>query len=77
MQVAELVLEMTGSKSEIINKPLPEDDPRQRQPDISLARKALDWEPGVQLTDGLGRTIEFFRTLVGPRKPQITSIKSA
>lgn len=70
-QLADQVLEMTGSKSEIINKPLPEDDPRQRQPDISLAKKVLGWEPGVQLTEGLGRTIDHFSGLIGVSKQPI------
>jgi len=76
-QLAEMVLEMTGSKSEIINKPLPADDPRQRQPDISLANKALGWEPKVQLVEGLGRTIDYFREVTGTGKPPVSSIKSA
>jgi UDP-glucuronate decarboxylase len=67
-QLADQVLEMTGSNSEIIYKPLPEDDPRQRQPDISLARKALHWEPEVRLAEGLGRTIDYFSELIGISK---------
>jgi len=59
-QLAETVLEMVGSKSKIINKPLPSDDPRQRQPDISRAREILGWEPTIKLTDGLKPTIEYF-----------------
>ncbi len=52
---------MTGSKSEIISLPLPEDDPKVRKPDITRARERLGWEPKVQLEEGLQRTIEFFR----------------
>lgn len=59
-QLADLVLEVTGSRSRIVQKPLPEDDPRVRQPDITLARAALGWEPRVPLRDGLARTIEYF-----------------
>jgi UDP-glucuronate decarboxylase len=59
-QLAELVIEITGSKSRIIERPLPEDDPRQRCPDISLARRTLDWEPRIALREGLIRTIEYF-----------------
>jgi len=59
-QLAELVVEITGSKSRIIERPLPEDDPRQRCPDISLARRTLDWEPRIALREGLTRTIEYF-----------------
>mgnify|MGYP003630147636 CR=1 FL=1 len=60
-QLAETVLELTGSKSEIVNRPLPSDDPRQRQPDISKAKSALDWEPTIPLAEGLKPTIEYFR----------------
>jgi dTDP-glucose 4,6-dehydratase len=62
-QLAELVLELTGSKSTITRLPLPTDDPKVRRPDISRARALLGWEPSVGLRDGLGRTIEYFRTL--------------
>jgi UDP-glucuronate decarboxylase len=55
------VLQLTGSVSALVCKPLPMDDPRQRQPDITLARKVLRWEPTVQLADGLERTIAYFR----------------
>jgi UDP-glucuronate decarboxylase len=59
-QLAELVLELTGSKSQLVFRPLPQDDPRQRQPDISLAKAVLHWEPTVELREGLARTIEYF-----------------
>ena len=62
-QLAELVIELTGSASSIIQKPLPADDPKQRQPDITLAKEKLDWEPGIQLRDGLARTIEWFKSV--------------
>ena len=61
LQLAELALKLVGGKSKIIHKPLPMDDPRQRRPDISLARKILGWEPKVPLEEGLTRTIEYFR----------------
>jgi len=64
MQLAREIIRLTGSRSGIIMKPLPSDDPMQRQPDISLARKELDWEPKVQLEEGLLRTIEYFRSLM-------------
>jgi UDP-glucuronate decarboxylase len=64
MQLAREIIRLTGSHSGIIMKPLPSDDPMQRQPDISLARKELDWEPKVQLEEGLLRTIEYFRSLM-------------
>ena len=60
-QLAELVLEATGSRSEIVYEPLPVDDPTQRKPDITLARTHLDWEPEVALRDGLLRTAAYFR----------------
>jgi len=59
-QLAELVLELTGSSSELVQLPLPQDDPVQRQPDISLAKARLAWEPRVQLREGLSKTIEYF-----------------
>ena len=60
-ELAETVIELTGSKSTLEWRPLPSDDPLQRRPDISLARRELDWEPKVQLREGLTRTIEYFR----------------
>ena len=59
--LAELVLALTGSKSELVTRLLPQDDPRQRQPDIALARGALGWEPTTSLHEGLVRTIDYFR----------------
>ncbi len=66
LQLAEKVIKMTASKSEIVFKPLPSDDPTQRQPDISLAREQLGWEPVVKLDEGLKKTIEYFSGLVVP-----------
>ncbi len=63
-QLAERVLALTGSKSEIVYKPLPVDDPKQRCPDIGLARSLLKWEPTVALDDGLQKTIAYFRKLM-------------
>ncbi len=60
LQLAQQVIELTGSSSSIENKPLPSDDPRQRQPDISLAKQLIDWQPQVALQDGLRRTIDYF-----------------
>ena len=62
-QLAEQVVELTGSGSKIVYRDLPSDDPKQRQPDISLARKHLGWEPKVPLAEGLKKTIEWFRTI--------------
>lgn len=60
-QLAEKVIELIGSSSRIVQEPLPQDDPRQRQPDISKAKRELGWEPSVPLEDGLVKTIEYFR----------------
>jgi UDP-glucuronate decarboxylase len=62
-QLAELVIELTGSASELVYRPLPGDDPTRRQPDITLAREQLDWSPTVNLRDGLESTIEWFRSI--------------
>ncbi|MEM6575543.1 MAG: UDP-glucuronic acid decarboxylase family protein [Pseudomonadota bacterium] len=64
-ELAELVIELTGSSSPIEYLPLPQDDPTQRQPRIELAEQALDWRPKVELRQGLGRTIEYFDQLLG------------
>ena len=61
--LAELVVEMTGSSSELKFQPLPADDPTQRKPDITLAKKELDWEPKIALREGLQRTIDYFRPI--------------
>jgi dTDP-glucose 4,6-dehydratase len=61
LEFAKKIIELTDSKSEIVYKPLPEDDPQVRQPDIAKAKKILNWEPGVKLEDGLLRTIDYFR----------------
>lgn len=60
LELAEKVISLTGSRSKLVFKPLPSDDPKQRQPDISLAKQALDWEPTVLLEDGLKETIAYF-----------------
>lgn len=63
-ELAENVIDLTGTKSKIVYLPLPQDDPMQRQPDISLAKKELGWEPKVQLKEGLVKTIEYFKSIV-------------
>jgi UDP-glucuronate decarboxylase len=63
-ETAEMVLRLTGSQSRIVFRPLPQDDPVQRQPDITLARNVLGWEPKVPFEDGLRETIAYFRTLL-------------
>jgi len=64
LELAEKVLELTGSKSKLKFMALPQDDPLQRQPDITLAKKELDWQPNIKLTDGLVKTIEYFKSIV-------------
>jgi UDP-glucuronate decarboxylase len=64
LQLAEAVIELTGSKSKIVFKPLPSDDPTQRCPDITRAKQTLEWEPKIQLREGLGKTIEYFDGLL-------------
>jgi UDP-glucuronate decarboxylase len=76
-ELASLVLKKTKSRSDIVFLPLPQDDPKQRRPDISLARLDLDWTPTIGLDEGLGHTIEYFsrgeimqtRMLVTSRRP--------
>ncbi len=63
-ELAGLVLELTGSKSELVHRPLPQDDPTRRRPDITLARNLLGWEPTIQLREGLSRTIDYFDGLL-------------
>jgi UDP-glucuronate decarboxylase len=61
LQLAETILKLSGSKSKIIHQPLPSDDPKQRQPNIELAKEKLDWQPKVNLEDGLKETIAYFK----------------
>jgi len=63
-ELAEKTLEMTGSSSELITMPLPQDDPTQRQPDITLAKQKLGWEPVIKLEQGLAKTIDYFKSVV-------------
>ena len=63
LELAQKVIEKTKSKSQIIHQELPTDDPLQRQPDITLAKKELDWEPKINLDEGLDKTITYFRSL--------------
>jgi UDP-glucuronate decarboxylase len=69
-ELAELVIELTGTKAKLISAPLPSDDPRQRQPDITKARKILDWEPKTQLREGLIKTIAYFDELLSSTPKQ-------
>lgn len=64
LELANLILELTGSKSKLVFKPLPSDDPKQRKPDISLAKEKLNWEPKIQLREGLTETIAYFDSIL-------------
>jgi UDP-glucuronate decarboxylase len=64
LELAEQVVKLTGTRSKIVFRELPEDDPKQRQPDIALAKKQLGWAPAVALETGLPRTIEYFSGIV-------------
>jgi UDP-glucuronate decarboxylase len=65
LELAEKIIAMTGSRSKLERRPLPPDDPRQRQPDIGLARSTLSWQPKVPLDEGLRQTIDYFDRLLG------------
>jgi UDP-glucuronate decarboxylase len=64
LELAQMVIEMTGSRSKIVHRAKPEDDPRQRRPDISLAQDKLGWQPKTPLKDGLARTVTYFEELI-------------
>ena len=64
LELAEKIIQLTNSKSKIVYRPLPQDDPKQRKPDISLAKKELSWQPNIQLNEGLTKTIDYFKTLL-------------
>jgi UDP-glucuronate decarboxylase len=68
LELAELVLKLTGSRSRLVFRPLPQDDPRRRCPDIGLARQRLGWQPEIGLEEGLQRTIHHFRALLGAQR---------
>jgi UDP-glucuronate decarboxylase len=63
-ELAEIIIKLTGSKSELIKKALPQDDPLQRQPDITLAKQHLEWQPFMDLETGLAKTIDYFKAFV-------------
>ncbi len=66
-QLAKLVVEMTGSRSKLVHRPLPQDDPKQRQPDISKANEILGWKPSTELRDGLKKTIAYFQEMIAKK----------
>jgi UDP-glucuronate decarboxylase len=63
-ELAEMIIKLTNSRSELIYKPLPSDDPTQRQPDITLAKERLGWEPKIQLEEGLKKTTPYFEQFI-------------
>lgn len=69
IELAQTIIDMTGSSSSLLRKPLPFDDPQRRCPDISLAKEMLGWEPRVPLHEGLARTIEYFDSVLRQEKP--------
>ena len=77
-ELADLVRELTGSRSPVVHKPLPADDPKQRQPDIAQARERLGWQPRVKLREGLGRTIAYFDALLSalPRSAEVVQLSA-
>ena len=68
LQLATMVVEMTGSRSRVIHMSLPQDDPRQRRPDVSKAQKLLSWQPRMPLKEGLNHTIRYFETLLSDNR---------
>ena len=68
LELARTILEVTGSRSKIVHRPLPDDDPRQRRPDISEAHRLLDWRPTITLEQGLGKTIAYFEKLIAEER---------
>jgi UDP-glucuronate decarboxylase len=76
-QLAQAVIELTGSASKLVARPLPQDDPRQRQPDLSLAREILGWQPTTKLRDGLTMAIAHFRKLLAEDPAPLTAVEKA
>jgi UDP-glucuronate decarboxylase len=74
-ELAEMIVDLTASRSQIVSRPLPQDDPRQRRPDIARAKSLLGWEPKVGLADGLKATVGYFRNLL-QRTPGISALPS-
>lgn len=70
LEFAERILELTGSRSRMVLRPLPADDPKRRNPDITLARQALDWQPRISLREGLQQTIAYYRNLLAESPSQ-------
>jgi UDP-glucuronate decarboxylase len=75
LELAETVIELTKSRSKIVHRPLPQDDPKQRQPDLSLANKVLEWAPRTPLREGLAPTIAYFEKLI--TRPDVRAMLAA
>jgi UDP-glucuronate decarboxylase len=76
LQLASMVIDLVGSRSQIVRRPRPEDDPRQRRPDISKAQELFSWRPRTPLKEGLARTIEYFEKLLSDRSIQAQLVNS-
>ena len=74
LELATLVKELAGSKSEIVFRPLPKDDPIRRRPDITLAKRKLGWEPKIPVREGLSRTIAYFREFITTEEPLLCTV---
>ena len=77
LELATMVLGITGSRSKIVHRPLPQDDPKQRRPDISKAQDILKWAPRTPLKEGLGRTIEYFDKLLQDETVRVRVVTAA
>lgn len=75
-ELAESVIQLTGSKSRLVNRPLPQDDPKQRQPDLTLAKKHLGWSPRQSLKEGLVPTVQYFEKMLSNEKLRQTLLAS-
>ena len=75
LELATMVIDLTGSHSRIVHRPLPQDDPKQRRPDISRAQELLDWKPRTELKEGLTRTIAYFDRLLSDQKLRAQLVK--
>jgi UDP-glucuronate decarboxylase len=73
LELVRIIVDLTGSSAKIVFRPLPEDDPRQRRPDITLARTIIDWEPVIPFQEGLTRTAIFFKNILGQEKTPLLS----
>jgi UDP-glucuronate decarboxylase len=75
LELAKIVIDLTGSRSKVVNRPLPQDDPRQRRPDITEAKRLLDWSPEISLQDGLRKTIPYFEQMLSTMPPEVVAVE--